>query len=97
MCLYLRSASWKTELEYDWVRHLDVHHFVMEECSHNYCERLHNQMWLHRFYVISLYIMSGRKNILYEYYRIYFGICIQCSMTLWLHVVQPFTMRLHCP
>ena len=47
------------------LRHMDVRHFFyyrVEQCS----ERLHNQMWLHRFDVISLSIMSGCNNMRYK-------------------------------
>ena len=53
-------------------------------------KRFHNQMWLHRFDVISLSIMSGRNYMRYKYYRICFGMHAE-SVTLWLQVVQPFT------
>ena len=36
-------------------------------------------MWLHRFGVIFLSIMSGRTSMRYVYYRICFGICRGCD------------------
>ena len=45
--------------------------------------RLHNQMWLHRFDIMSLPVMSGRNNMRYNYYRICFGICMQIMMLWW--------------
>ena len=53
------------------LRHLDVHHFVIEECQSN--EWLHNQMWLHWFDIISLSFVSGCNNMRYKYYMICFG------------------------
>ena len=44
-------------------------------------ELLCNKTWLHRFDVISLYIMSGRNNMRYKYYRICLRICMT-SVTL---------------
>ena len=37
-------------------------------------------MWLHRFDVMLLYIMSACNNIIYKYYRICFGECMQQSL-----------------
>ena len=58
------------------LRHMDVRHLVIIEYSHlaNGCTI---KMWLHRFDVISLYIMLGRNNVRYKYYMICFGICMQ--------------------
>ena len=50
------------------IRHLDVRHFVIQECRHlaNGCNCI--QMWLQRFDVISLsIIMSCRNNMRYNY------------------------------
>ena len=45
------------------LHHLDVRHFVIEESRSPSSERLHGQMGLHRFDVISLSIMSGRNSM----------------------------------
>ena len=97
MCIDLRSASWKTELVYEWVRHLDVHHFVIEEGSHNYSERLLNQMWLHRCYVVPLYIMSAiiydmnTIGFISEYAcRVYDSLVARCAT---LHYATPPSMH----
>ena len=41
------------------LRHMDVRHFVIIWLSLS-SKRLYNQMWLHRFDVISQSIMSGQ-------------------------------------
>ena len=44
---------------------IELRHVDISVCNYRVSpssERLHNQMWLHRFDIISLSIMSGRNN-----------------------------------
>ena len=59
------------------LRHTNARHFVIIECRHLAKGCTLNKMWLHRFDVISQYIMSGYNSMLYKYYRNCSGICMQ--------------------
>ena len=71
------------------LRHLDIRHFVIEECSHlaNGCTTKCDCTGL-----MSFHYYHVCNNERCKYYKICFGIRVQ-SVTLWLQVVQPFTRR----
>ena len=61
---------------YDWATPLGRPPFCIWRVPAS-SERLHSQMWVHRFHIRSIYHMSGRNNMQYKYYRMCFGICPQ--------------------
>ena len=71
------------------LRHSDVSHFIIEEWNH----LANGKMWLHRFDVISLSIMSGLSNVRQNTIGFVSVYMHTESVTIWCHVVQTFTRR----